>query len=830
MKVLFFGDSITDGGRYRGHPGTYGYGTSYPIMVAEALYQEDYNNVVLNYGCGGDRITNLIERKETDLFDHKPDVVTILIGVNDVWHKLNYGTGTPLDKWEKIYRELLDEIRSRLPNTRIILMEPFFLSGDATNQFGEAFNEVYDYAKKAKELAKEYGLEFVELQEKFVELAKRIGNKKALYDGVHPDILGAVLIKDEWLKVFKSKWFKNMIKNTVCNETSGENKFTNFVHTYIQFVEDNQLLDIELWRRFVNQFKDKSDSFDLGWRGEYWGKMMRGASLTYSYTKNETLLKILKSTIFDILSTQDDSGRISTYSVDTEFQGWDMWCRKYVMLGMEYFLDVSDDKELNKLIIDSLKRQGDYILSKVGEDKKSIFDTTGKFWQGLNACSILEPFVKLFNLTNESKYLDFASYIVNNGFAEYQNLIDLALTEGVYPYQFISTKAYEMISCFEGLLEYYYVTQDSRYKAAVINFADKILETDFTVIGSAGCTHELFDHSSARQASINQGVGQETCVTVTLMKYLYRVHLLTGDPKYVDAFETSMYNAYFGAININKNVNKVLDGVDIKSVNVEPLPFDSYSPLRSGTRGRQIGGFKLMNDNHYYGCCACIGSAGVGLINKIAVLKKENAVVINLFIPGTYNLTTPLGNPLTITIDTSYPVDGKVSISLAYEGQEVFDVLVRDPKWNNGKDSRYALYKSNENITIDFNMVTRVIRPTYYGMQYLYTNLEWLTGHHHLAIDVQEPTALNSVCLIRGPIVLAKDSRVCNVDEVTDILIDKDIAIENSVNQSNKVNFNHIIDVEIKLKGEGATTLVDYASAGQTWSDESKMAAWFLVK
>lgn len=72
-----------------------------------------------------------------------------------------------------------------------------------------------------------------------------------------------------------------------------------------------------------------------------------------------------------------------------------------------------------------------------------------------------------------------------------------------------------------------------------------------------------------------------------------------------------------------------------------PLPFDSYSPLTAGTRGNGIGGLKLMSDNHYYGCCACIGSAGCGLIPKITLLRAEDGLVLNLFISGTVTARTP---------------------------------------------------------------------------------------------------------------------------------------------------------------------------------------------
>lgn len=114
-------------------------------------------------------------------------------------------------------------------------------------------------------------------------------------------------------------------------------KFNEIVERTMDFVCKEQLLDTTLWARFVEQFRCHSDSSDAGWRGEFWGKMMRGACFVYSYTKDEGLYEILTRTVSDIVSSADELGRISTYSVEKEFTGWDIWGRKYVLLGLQYF-------------------------------------------------------------------------------------------------------------------------------------------------------------------------------------------------------------------------------------------------------------------------------------------------------------------------------------------------------------------------------------------------------------------------------------------------------------------------------------------------------------
>ena len=137
------------------------------------------------------------------------------------------------------------------------------------------------------------------------------------------------------------------------NENS-ENSFTGILDKTTRYVEDFQLLDASSWARFVNQFRILSDT-DNGWRGEYWGKMMRGACFVYSYTKYQKLYDILTETVKDMLSTIDSLGRISSYPLELELTGWDIWSRKYVLLGMQYFYEVCEDKELRAELEEKLK-------------------------------------------------------------------------------------------------------------------------------------------------------------------------------------------------------------------------------------------------------------------------------------------------------------------------------------------------------------------------------------------------------------------------------------------------------------------------------------------
>ncbi len=630
--------------------------------------------------------------------------------------------------------------------------------------------------------------------------------------------------------------------------TRSNNKYAynGVIEQTIKFIQEFQLLNPQLWHRFVMQFREDAD-FDAGWRGEYWGKMMRGACYVYSYTQNAKLYEILTKSVEEMMDCGDELGRISSYAYSHEFDGWDIWNRKYVLLGMQYFLEICKEKNLSKKITFSMCRQMDYIISKIGDEegKKPIVLAT-RHWRGLNSCSLLEPVVRLYTITGEEKYFRFAQYIVGTGGTDVENIFDLAYEDKLYPYQYPVTKAYEMMSCFEGLLEFYRITKIEKYKTAIIRFADKILESDFTVIGCCGCTEELFDHSTVRQANPTKAgaVQQETCVTVTLMKFMHQVHLLTGDSKYVDAFEISLYNAYLGAVNTEKVVEPMIKR-EYPQLQAEAVPFDSYSPLTLGTRGNGIGGFKIMSDKHYYGCCACIGAVGIGLVPKMQLLTTQEGFVYNLFIDGIVQSHTPKGNKIQFTTTTKYPVDGQVYIQIQMDKDEEFTLLLRNPYWS--KDTSVALnketiqaevgyisirrvWKNADKICLRLDMRTKAIYPISYGAQILMNKVIW--GHNYIVptYDEEPKNAKHHIALQRGPIMLAQDERLgYNAEIPIDVRVDESGYVETPLVEEG-IPYQHILAVQVPLSNGETILLTDYGSSGKNWDRENKIAVWMRTK
>lgn len=638
--------------------------------------------------------------------------------------------------------------------------------------------------------------------------------------------------------------FPRMKTDTFFANYSNDYQYTKYFDDTFRYIEDFQLLRPELWKRFVQQFIEHPDT-DLGWRGEYWGKMMRGACFVYSYTKNAELYAVLSDTVRDMMGAIEPNGRISSYPESMEFNGWDMWCRKYVLLGMQYFLEICTDEKLHDEVIDSMCRQVGHIMEHLGDGKIPVTKASN-YWRGLNSSSILEPIVRLYTLTKEQKYLDFAEHIVRNGGTDAANIFEYAYKDNFLPYQYPVTKAYEMTSCFEGLLEYYRITGNEHWKTAVINFANRILESDFTVIGSCGCTHELFDHSTVRQANTDNGkIMQETCVTVTLMKFFYQVHLLTGDPKYADAFEISLYNAYLGAINTEKVIEPLIKREHPDWI-AEPLPFDSYSPLTAGTRGNGIGGLKLMSDMHYYGCCACIGSAGIGLVPKMQLLNARDGIALNLFIGGTATATSPSGQRLTLKTTTDYPKSGSVRIEAELDAPEKFTLYLRNPSWSkttelkiNGEDipacEGYTAidrtWSSGDSVEITLDMRTVAIKPIAYGQELIMTTRVDALDYMIPTFDREDPIAHRHIAMRRGPLMLAQENRLgYSVDEPISPVIREDGYVDTVVPENDTAPYPHFIELQIPLSDGKLMTVTDYSSAGKLWTEESKMAVWMLTE
>ena len=207
MRILFQGDSITDVYRTRDNDPFTCMGIGYPLLVNATLgFENPGKYEFFNRGISGNRIVDVYARIKNDIINLKPDVMSILIGVNDVWHEIGDDpNGVDNDKFFRIYDMLIQEIKDALPDIKIMILEPFVLNGRDTKDNWEYFDvEVKKRAVSARKIAEKHNLKYIPLQEGFDKLSQNIDTSFWLRDGVHPSHEGAEYIKREWIKAFNT--------------------------------------------------------------------------------------------------------------------------------------------------------------------------------------------------------------------------------------------------------------------------------------------------------------------------------------------------------------------------------------------------------------------------------------------------------------------------------------------------------------------------------------------------------------------------------------------------------------------------------------------------
>jgi len=200
-RILFQGDSITDCGRTGSANPAESLGMGYPFFIAARLRADRLGEEidVVNRGISGHRVVDLYARWKVDTLNLKPDVLSILIGVNDTWHEFSSQNGVEVPRYAEFYRKLIDWTKEALPNCRLILCEPFVLETGVVTP--EWVTEINQRRAVVKALADEYKTVFVPFQSVLSEAAKKAGNPaKLLGDGVHPTPCGHQLMADAWLK------------------------------------------------------------------------------------------------------------------------------------------------------------------------------------------------------------------------------------------------------------------------------------------------------------------------------------------------------------------------------------------------------------------------------------------------------------------------------------------------------------------------------------------------------------------------------------------------------------------------------------------------------
>ena len=388
------------------------------------------------------------------------------------------------------------------------------------------------------------------------------------------------------------------------------------------------------------------------WVGEYIGKWLHAATLAWAYTGNPALRKRLDYAASELMKTQEPDGYLGTYVPETRFglyegTDWDVWSHKYCLIALlTYYQFTGNEPALN-----ACRKAADLLLRTFGPGKKSILSAGTHV--GMAATSVLEPMVLLYRCTGDERYLNFARYIVTswdepNGPRLIQTLLTVKQVNKT-----ADGKAYEMLSNLLGLCELARATGDRQWVVPALNAWQDIVSKRLYLTGSTSRSEAFqgdYDLPNQRSAKIC-----ETCVTVTWIQLNLQLLRLTGDGKFANQIETTLYNHLAAAQN--------------------PLGDDwcPYPPLE---------GLKYYESG--MSCCHSSGPRGMALAPQTTYLKAKvngaDALLVSTF--ETSSVTTELGGqPVTVAQQSEFPLKGKSLLKVKLGKPACFALNLRVPPW-----------------------------------------------------------------------------------------------------------------------------------------------------
>lgn len=208
-KILFQGDSITDWFRAKDRDDVLG--SNYATMVAGELGLKYPNKFeFVNRGVSGNRSIDILARTQRDIVTLKPDYMSILVGVNDIWHGLEWNNGITPERYGIYYDMIITEVRESLPDIKMMILEPFILKGKVAMQNPDAYiGGVKKLAQIAQNVAEKNNIVFIPLQDKFDKMLEFAPVEYWSYDGVHPNAAGHCIIKNAWIEAFEHNFRNN---------------------------------------------------------------------------------------------------------------------------------------------------------------------------------------------------------------------------------------------------------------------------------------------------------------------------------------------------------------------------------------------------------------------------------------------------------------------------------------------------------------------------------------------------------------------------------------------------------------------------------------------
>lgn len=553
----------------------------------------------------------------------------------------------------------------------------------------------------------------------------------------------------------------------------------------------------------IKPFRDKTDNEPTGqgqpdnWRCDYWGKWFTALAWGYAHKPVAEHRELMDRAVRDLLATQGPDGNIGSFAGEKRLHGgYDVWGRQCVILGLTAYYDMTKDK----VALEAACRVFDCLIDEVKQKKVRIPDVGWEMWRGLAPSVIVESGALLYQRTGRQKYRDFSEGIVGEWNLPGKlapkglRLVDDALA-GKPAREVGSPKGYEQLYCFIGLCELYRASGNRRYLDAAVALARNIRGDELFITGT-GTKGEIWFKGQSLQTQIVHHPA-ETCVTAHWMYFCWHLLRLTDDPAHADELERSLYNSLLGAL----------------------MPDGSWWGYFQSLMGERVPSYIQQKDTGL-SCCVVSGSRALMLTPFWAVMQAKDGPVLNLYFPGRMEARTASGAKVSIEMETDYPREGTVKLSVKPDQPETFTIALRIPAWS-------------ESTTLTVNGATQPAKPGSYSR----ISRLWKAGDRvELRLDMRTrildaPDKNGQVALIRGPIVLALDERLVPPEKNVQVSVERDAVSlgKSPLNPATaeKAGVWIAVDVPFLFDGQRRTlTLCDFASAGNQWSSANRFRTW----
>jgi len=492
--------------------------------------------------------------------------------------------------------------------------------------------------------------------------------------------------------------------------------------TRVSNSEKNRLAKIDT-ERLLEGFRKRPGR--QSWEGEHVGKWINAATLAWAYTGDPELRAKLDKTVTELCKCQEEDGYLGTYSTDGKpwprWTEWDVWAHKYDLLGLVTYMRYTGNMEP----LSVCQKIGDLLCNTFGETAGKRDINTSGMHQGLASGSVMEPMVLLYRMTGEQRYLDFCNYLLRAWETPTGPHIISRLLDHQPVYQVGNGKAYEMLSCFNGILELYRTTGDPKLLEACRDAWQDIVDHRLYITGAASSG----EHFHVDFDLPNVGSPGETCVTTTWVQFNAQLLRLTGEARFAAQLEHVVLNQLFGA--------QQPDGVAWCYY----VPLEGKKPYSSQLTGH---------------CCLSSGPRGVALIPTFATSVDADGVVVNLYDAGTAKLNLHDGTPVMLTTATTYPSDGKIVITVDTGSTAPFAFKARMPAW-----SRESSVKLNGQ-----PIEAKTGDDGYAAIKRVWTKGDTVELNFKLEPKVVVGDHLNEgkVALMYGPLVLAADESMLGTE------------------------------------------------------------------